>query len=151
MTEDYAPVPNILSRWGRRQRAILHIGVVYDGGFGIPMFFFPVWSTGLLGLPQPGVPMWLRLDGIFLIIMALIYIVTARDPERYLGNVLVAIFGKVVSVLFYMTYVLFFEGAIFLAVLSFLDAVMCALHIWAIGPDKGAKIRAALEPARAVD
>ena len=151
MTDAPDPVPNILSRGGRRQRTILHIGVVYDGGFGIPMFFFPVWSTGLLGLPQPEVPIWLRLDGIFLIVMALIYVVTARDPERYLGNVLVAIFGKIVSVFFYMSYVLFFQGAIFLAVLAFLDAVMCCLHIWAIGPDKGDKIRAALQPARAVD
>lgn len=153
MYDDFPPPPNsVLSRWDRRQRYLLYVGAIYDGGFGIPVFLFPLWSIRLLGLPEPGSPpIWLRLDAIFLIVVALIYIVTARDPQRYLGNVLVAIFGKAVSVIFYVAYWLTIEGGNFLLVLAVLDVIMGVLHTWFIGPNRSAKVRAALRRARVVD
>lgn len=153
MIDDFPPPPNsVLSRWDRRQRYLLYFGALYDGGFGVPVFLFPIWSIQLLGLPEPGAPpIWLRLNGIFLIVVALIYIVSARDPQRYLGNVLVAIFGKVVSVIFYVCYWVTLEGGDFLLVLAVLDAIVGVLHTWFIGPNRRAKVRAALRPARAVD
>lgn len=138
-----------LSVWDARQRTILYIGAVYDGGFGIPMLFFPAWATGLLGLPfpDPGT-IWLRLDGIFLLVMAMIYLVTARDPARYLGNVGVALIGKAASIVFYFAYVFLAGETKVFILFAVLDAIMLGLHYWALGPQGLKRFGPALRPAR---
>ncbi len=137
-----------LSKWDARQRVLLYIGAAYDGGFGIPLLFIPAWTTGMLNVEMPDVGvLWIRLDGIFLIVMALIYLVTARDPARYLGNVGIALFGKVVSVVFYSTYVFALGASKTWLVIAIADAVLGYLHYWALGPQGLKRIRASLTPA----
>lgn len=129
-----------------RQRHLLWFGAFYDSFFGIPLYFAPIATTKLFGLivpPEGDGTLWLRLDGIFLVIVSLFYLVTARDPSRYLANVIVCLIGKIWSVGFY-SYFIFVEGApkqfLFFTIL---DAIMFVLHLQALGPDRGARVRAA--------
>ena len=140
-----------LSVWDARQRVILYVGAVYAGSFGVLMLFVPAWATGLLGLPfpDPGT-IWLRLDGIFLLVMAMIYLVTARDPARYLGNVGVALIGKAASIVFYFAYVFIGHESKVFIVFAVADIVMFYLHYWALGPRGLKRFKSALQPARPV-
>lgn len=134
----------------RRQRHLLWFGAAYDSAFGVPLFLAPIVTTRLFGLIVPPTgdgTLWLRLDGIFLVIVSLFYLVTARDPSRYLGNVVVCLIGKIWSVGFYLNFVMA-EGApktfLFFAVL---DAIMFLLHLQAIGPNRWQRIREAFRAA----
>jgi hypothetical protein len=137
-----------LSTADRRQRAILRIGAVYDAGFGIPLLLVPVMICNALALPIPGPGMiWLRLDGIFLIVVGAIYWVMSQDPARYLGIMTVILTGKTVSVVFYLLYVFARHESRTFLLFAALDVVMFALHVWALGPGGFARVRAALRPA----
>lgn len=142
--------------WDTRQRLVLLVGMVFDGLFGLlvvltPFFSWARWPLDKLGLlPMPRV-VWFELCGIFLLILALIYLMSARDVNRYRGNVVVAIVGKVASVPFYLTWVFCLEGPANLKWIALADAVMCALHIWAIGPHRVARVRAAFRAASVIE
>lgn len=132
----------------RRQRTILRIGAIYDGGFGVPILLIPATLAGMLNLPLPDVGMiWLRLDGIFLIILGIIYWIMSGNPSRYLAIVGVILLGKVSSIIFYLTFVFAFGQSKTFIGFAFLDAVMFGLHYWALGPNGLGRIKAALQPA----
>jgi hypothetical protein len=142
--------------WDKRQRGVLLIGMAFDGVFGLLVMLTPFSSLarslldwfGLLPMPRV---VWFELCGIFLLIMAFIYWMSARDVNRYRGNVVVAIIGKIASVPFYLTWVFYLNGPTNLKYIAVADAVMCALHIWAIGPHRGARVRAALRTATVIE
>jgi hypothetical protein len=132
-----------------RQRILLRIGAAYDGGFGVPMLCTPVFATGLLSLPMPDPgAIWLRLDGIFLIVVALIYLAMSQNPARYLGIMPVILLGKAGSVVFYSVYVFAAGAAPMFLLFVLLDFIMFWLHLWALGPGGFARIKAALQPAQ---
>ena len=81
--------------------------------------------------------------------MATLYVLTARDPGRYLGIVGVCIAGKIVSIAFYVTNALtaWADYRMFLFFAS-LDAVFLAGHVWALGPNGAQRLRDAFRPAR---
>jgi len=70
------------------------LGAVYDAAFGVAILAFLAPSAALLGLEVPADPLYLRLDGIFLLILAGIYAAVARDPARHVAIVRVAIAGR---------------------------------------------------------
>jgi hypothetical protein len=141
--------PSFLDLWGRRQRGWMLAGAVYDGSFGVLMLAIPRQACAVFGLPFPVVgEIWLRLDGIFLLVMASLYILTARDPARYLGIVAICIAGKVVSIVFYSVYVLAFGAEKIFLMFAALDLVFLAGHVWALGPDGAQRLRDAFRPAR---
>lgn len=132
----------------RRQRTILRIGSIYDGGFGVPILLIPATLAGMLNLPLPDVGMiWLRLDGIFLIILGIIYWIMSGNPSRYLAIVGVILLGKVASIIFYLTFVFAFGQSKTFIGFAALDAVMFGLHYWALGPGGLGRIKAAMQPA----
>jgi hypothetical protein len=142
--------------WDQRQRRVLLVGMVFDGFFGVlvmltPFFSFARSMLDLVGLRPMPRDVWFELCGVFLLIMAVIYAMTARDVNRYRGNVVVAIIGKIVSVPFYLVWVWHLGGPASLAWIAVADAVMCALHIWAIGPHRAARIRAAFRKASVIE
>ena len=141
--------PSVMTRNDHRQRILLRIGAVYDGGMGVPLLCIPAMTTALFKLPMP-VPgeIWLRLDGIFLIIVALIYLVMSMDPARYLGIIPVILLGKAGSVVFYTTYVFLGGQSKSFLIFAGLDFVMFWLHLWALGPGGWERVKAALQPAR---
>ncbi len=137
-----------LSRYDQRQRKILRIGAVYDAGFGVPLLFVPAVLTTAMSLPFPNPgDIWLRLDGIFLIILGLIYWIMSEDPARYLGILGVILIGKIGSIVFYLYYVLALHETKTFILFAALDGVMFGLHYWALGPGGIGRIRDAVRPA----
>lgn len=140
--------PSVITPIDHRQRVLLRIGALYDGGFGVPLLIIPAFMTSLLALPMPNPgEIWLRLDGIFLIVVALIYLVMAQDPARYLGIMPVILLGKAGSVVFYVSYVMIGHESKTFLIFAALDFVMFWLHLWALGPNGFDRIKAALRPA----
>jgi hypothetical protein len=140
--------PAAIALANRRQRAILRIGSVYDGGFGVALFLMPATITSMLALPDPDVGgIWLRLDGIFLMVLCAVYWIMSQDPQRYLGIMAMILPAKLLSIVFYLTYVFAFQASKTFCLFAVLDAVMFSLHWWALGPGGIARIRDALKPA----
>ncbi len=141
--------PSVLSPLDHRQRILLRIGALYDGGFGVPLLLIPALTTSLLAVPMPDPgEIWIRLDGIFLIVVALIYLVMSQDPARYLGIMPVILLGKAGSVIFYTSYVFLGHQSRSFLIFAALDFVMFWLHLWALGPNGFDRIKAALQPAQ---
>lgn len=136
-----------LSPSNHRQRIVLRIGAIYDAGFGVPMLVVPAMATELLQLPSPDPEgIWIRLLGICLISLGLIYYVMSQNPERYLGIIPVILLGKAGSVVFYLTYVFCFGASRTFILFAVLDVIMFCLHVWALGPGGFARVREALKP-----
>lgn len=140
--------PAALALSNRRQRTILRIGSVYDASFGVGLFCIPALLTSVMALPDPDVGgIWLRLDGIFLMVLGVVYWIMSQDPQRYLGIMAMILPAKIASIIFYLTYVFAFHASRTFILFSVLDAGMFALHWWALGPGGIARIREALKPA----
>lgn len=137
-----------LSPWDHRQRIVLRIGAVYDAGFGVPMLAVPAMAIELLKLPLPDPEViWIRLLGICLISLGLMYFVMSQNPARYLGIVAIILLGKVGSVIFYLTYVFAFGASRTFVLFALLDVIMFSLHLWALGPGGFARVQEAMKPA----
>lgn len=61
----------------------LAFGAAYDGAFGVAILALPGPAAAALRLPLPADPVYLYLNGVFLLILAGIYGAASRDPERY--------------------------------------------------------------------
>ena len=141
--------PAVLARSNKRQRTVLRVGGVYDAGFGVALLAVPGLLTSVMALPMPTIgAIWLRLDGIFLIVVGMIYWVMAQDPARYLGIMAMIFTAKAGSIIFYLTYVFAFGESRTFILFAVLDAMMFALHAWAIGPNAVSRILEALRPAQ---
>ena len=71
---------------GGRWRAVgiaLAIGAAYDLVFGLAILGFTRPAASILGLQVPGDPVYLYLNGVFLLVLAGLYGAAAREPERY--------------------------------------------------------------------
>lgn len=108
-------------------------GAVYDAAFGLPILFFPAPLARFLGIVLPRTEVYLRLNGIFLLILALFYLVTALDPDRHPGNVIVAILGRAMGGIFFCGYALWFDGGPVFLLLGSADLGFALIHTWARG------------------
>ncbi len=62
---------------------VLALGSGYDLAFGVAILGFTRPAAAILGLRIPDDPVYLYLNGVFLLILAGIYAAAARAPERY--------------------------------------------------------------------
>jgi len=83
----------------RALSATLVAGAAYDSGLAFFFLFAPSALAGLFDVPLPGEALYLRLVGIFLVVLAVAYTVAARDPERFRPFVAVAILARVLGFL----------------------------------------------------
>ena len=77
-------------------------GAVYDAAFGLGVLAALGTSARLLGLEVPDDPVYVRLVGILLLLVAGLYALPAVDPSRYRGVVAVAAAGRLGGFLFLM-------------------------------------------------
>jgi hypothetical protein len=147
--------PSLYAGWDQGQRKVLLAGLVLDGLFGL-LFFMTRFSTlataavQRLGLLPQMPDIWFELSGIFLLVMALIYWMSSRDVNRYLGNVVVAIIGKAVSVPFYLFWVTCLGAPKMFALIAFCDTVVGACHVYMIGPGRVVRMRGAFRKATTI-
>lgn len=80
-----------LLRWS------LSIGAIYDLLLAGTMAFAPALLAGILKVPTPDEPFYLWLIAVILVMLAAFYALGAYDPHSYRGNILVAIFGRILA------------------------------------------------------
>jgi hypothetical protein len=78
----------------------LALGAAYDLAFAVVILFFPSQGATWLGLPLPHDLVYLRLNGIFLLMLAGFYMLPALDPRRYQGIVGIAVAGRALGFLY---------------------------------------------------
>lgn len=89
------------ARWAWRRLGLsMALGAFYDLAFGVAILFFAAPAARLLGLALPGDPVYLRLNGVFLLILAAFYALPALDARRHAGIVGVAIAGRFAGFLY---------------------------------------------------
>jgi hypothetical protein len=109
------------------------IAAAYDLVFGLAILGFHRAAGALLQIPPPADPVFLRLNGLLLLLLAGMYTLPAVAPRRYQGVVVVAAAGRLLGA-FYLGYVAW-QGAprafAFLACGDLIFAVMHAVLLFA--------------------
>lgn len=83
-------------------RGSLALGALYDAGFAVLMVTAPRLPARLLRLPLPPLPegaFYLWIMAVLLLMLASLYLLAARQPQRYAGVVIVAAAGRVLGAL----------------------------------------------------
>ena len=124
----------------RRLAQSMALGAAYDLVFGMLILFFPARGADWLGLELPADLVYLRLNGIFLLMLAAFYLLPALDPRRYSGVVLVAVAGRFLGFLYLAGAWSAGRPAAFLA-LALGDLFFCLLHglllVWSRKSNRG--------------
>jgi hypothetical protein len=81
----------------RALSATLIAGAVYDAVFAFLFVAAPSLVASPLGLPLPGAGFYGKLIAVLLTIVAAVYLVAARDPERSRPLVVIAIGGRLLG------------------------------------------------------
>jgi hypothetical protein len=103
------------------------LGAAYDAAFAAAILVFTRPAAALMGLTVPADPVYLRLNGIFLLLLAGLYLLPAVDPVRYRGVVAVAAAGRLLGFLYLATAWLEGEPRAFLA-LALVDLAFAVAH-----------------------
>lgn len=115
---------------GRRLRVSMVAASIYDGAFAVVNLAVPEWGARVLGIPLPEETVYLRFTGVFLILLALFYLLPAIHPGRYLGNVVVAIVGRTAGAIFLLAAGLLFGHPRAFLLLGLGDLAFAALHLF---------------------
>jgi hypothetical protein len=73
---------------------VLAVGAGYDLLFGAAILAFTRPAAAILGLRVPDDPVYLYLNGVFLIILGAIYAAASREPTRYPAVAPIAAIGR---------------------------------------------------------
>ena len=96
---------SVTARFARRFRflALLQASLVAGALYDLIYAFFMVVAPGLparvLRLPLPGEPFYLWVMATLLGMLAVLYLLAARDPRRYSGVIPVAVAGRLLGAL----------------------------------------------------
>ena len=103
------------------------LAVVYDFVFAIAILFFTVPAARLLRLALPDDLVYMRFNGVFLLMLAGMYALAAMDPRRYRGIVSVAVIGRLAGFV-YLGGVWYGGGVATFLGLALADLFFSALH-----------------------
>ena len=109
-------------------RMTMLVGAIYDLVFGVPILLFPARLAPLINLAMPKEEIYLRLCGVFLIMVAFFYYLAFRDLERYLGNVAVAIVGRGLGAFFFFIFYFFLHYPKTFFLLGLVDLTFAVIH-----------------------
>lgn len=113
----------------RRLRVTMVAGSFYDAAFAVLLLAGPEWGARFFGIPLPAQQLYLRFTGVFLLILAMFYLLPAIHPGRYLGNVVVAIVGRTAGAVFMVTAVAAFDQPRAFMALGLSDLLFAVLHL----------------------
>jgi hypothetical protein len=85
--------------WRRVGQSIL-AGAVYDAALAAAILVFDDAASRWLGIPLPDNRVYFHLNGIFLLLLAALYLLAARQPQRHGGIVALAAAGRFAGFLF---------------------------------------------------
>lgn len=106
----------------------LGLGALYDALFGLALLAWPAAAAAGLRVPLPGDELYLRFIGVFLMILALMYALPARDPDRYRGVAAVAVVGRLLGCFFLAGAVLLYARPPVFLLLAGADGAFALLH-----------------------
>lgn len=113
-------------RWRHVARSMA-LAAVYDLVFAIAILFSTGFAARLLGLALPDDLVYLRFNGVFLLMLAGMYSLPARHPRRYRGIVSIAAIGRFAGFI-YLGGVWYGGGAAVFLGLALADLFFSALH-----------------------
>jgi hypothetical protein len=103
------------------------LAAIYDAVFAFAILFFTAPAGRLLGLSLPDDFVYLRFNGVFLLMLAGMYVLPAAHPRRYRGIVSVAVLGRFAGFL-YLGWVWFGGGSGTFGWLALADLIFSVLH-----------------------
>ncbi len=103
------------------------LAAVYDLVFATAILFFTAPAARALGLALPDNPVYLRFNGVFLLMLAGMYVLPAMHPRRYRGIVSVAVIGRFAGFV-YLGGVWYGGGAATFLGLALADLFFSVLH-----------------------
>jgi hypothetical protein len=95
--------------------------------FAIAILFVTAPAARLLGLNLPDDLVYLRFNGVFLLMLAGMYVLPALDPRRYRGIVSIAVVGRLLG-FGYLGWVWLAGAAPAFAALALADLAFSVLH-----------------------
>ena len=113
-------------RWRDVARSMA-LAVVYDAVFAVAILFFTAPASRLLRLALPDDLVYLRFNGVFLLMLAGMYALPAMRPRRYQGIVGVAVVGRFAGFV-YLGGVWYGGGAATFLGLALADLFFSVLH-----------------------
>jgi hypothetical protein len=81
---------------------LLGLGAAYDLAFGVAILGFTRPAASILGLQVPVDPVYLYLNGVFLLLLAGLYGAAAREPERYRAIAPISAGGRALGFLLFL-------------------------------------------------
>lgn len=112
----------------QRLRVSLVAGSLYDAVFGVILLAAPGFGSWFLDIPLPAQQVYLRFIGVFLFLLALLYMLPVIHPGAYLGNVVVAIVGRAAGAVFLFTATLAYAQPRAFLLLGGADLLFSVLH-----------------------
>jgi len=113
-------------RWKRVAQSML-LASVYDFAFALAILFFTAPAASLLKLELPDDLVYLRFNGVFLLMLGGMYLLPAFRPRRYRGVVTIAAIGRLAGFV-YLGWVWTAGGAPTFAALALADLFFSILH-----------------------
>src|SRR5262249_1262388 len=112
-------------------------GAAYDLAFALPIIIAPAFLAGLIGLPMPDQEIYLRFTGVFLLGVAMFYLLPALHPGRYLGTVVTAAALRAAGGIFLIAAVIGYHQPRPLLILGVIDLAFAGLHYLSLVPFSG--------------
>ncbi len=113
----------------RRLRVSMAAGSFYDLVFAVINLAAPGLGSWFLEIPLPDDELYLRVTGVFLLALALFYMLPVIYPGRYLGNVLVAIAARLGGAVFFIAAALAFGRPPAFLLLGLIDLLFAVMHV----------------------
>jgi len=113
-------------RWSRLGQS-MWLAAFYDVAFAVAILFFTAPAARLLNLALPEDLVYLRFNGVFLLMLAGMYLLPAFQPRRYRGVASVAVIGRFLGFI-YLGQVWAAGGSATFAALAFADLFFSVLH-----------------------
>ena len=103
------------------------LAAIYDFAFALAILFATAPSARLLHLALPDDLVYLRFNGVFLLMLGGMYLLPAFQPRRYRGIVSIAVIGRFVGFV-YLGWVWAAGGTATFLGLALADLFFSALH-----------------------
>jgi len=115
-------------------------GALYDLAVAVPLLAAPELLARILGTPMPAEEIHLRFIGIFLIALAIFYLLPVIHPGRYLGNVAAAAAARTMGAVFLIAAVAGYGQPRAYLLLGAIDLAFGGVHYLSLVPFSGFKV-----------
>jgi len=112
----------IILRWS------LLAGALVDILFGFFILFLPSLLSAILKIPIPQETIYLRLCGLLLLGLGVVYALGFADPKRYFGNIVLAAILRLAGFVFFVGFVLSGNAPTVFLFFAIIEGALGVLH-----------------------